>query len=117
MSIEEKVLAYQDLRAKIKALEEEKQKIYQEILDAFPTNELLIESEHFRLKKHTRLSIKTTVEQARAFDATKTEEIVDKDKIKQLIYSGTFVPNVKESSYFFVHERTEDLEPSIDAKD
>lgn len=104
-SLEEKVLAYKELRAKISALEEERQKVYQEILAAFPENELIIEAENFRIKKHTRLTIRTTVEEARAFNATKVDEIVDKDKIKKLVFSGTFVPNVTEASYFFIHDR------------
>jgi hypothetical protein len=108
MTLEEKVLAYKDLRAKISALEEERQKIYQEILSAFPANEKLIEAESFQIKKHTRLNIKTTLEEARAFNATKTDEIVDKDKIKELVFSGTFVPNVTESNYFFIHNRIDE---------
>lgn len=102
MTLEEKILEYKALNAKIKELEESKQKVYQEILSSFPPDKTSIHSENFRVNQYTRLSIKTSLEDARPFKATKTEEVVDKDKIKELVLSGIFVPDVTESRYFFI---------------
>lgn len=106
MSLEEKIVIYKELQAKIKELEEEKQKIYQEILASFPPDEKELLSDHYRVKKYSRFTIKTTLDEARPFKATKMEEIVDKDKIKQLVLSGLLVPNVTEANYFFIHNLT-----------
>jgi hypothetical protein len=110
MSLEEKILKYRQLQEHIKLLEEQKQKIYQEILQSFPKDSQEIFSDNFRLRRYFRLTIRTSLEEARTFDATKTEEFVDKEKIKKLIHQGILVPNVTEASYFFIHERDADLD-------
>jgi hypothetical protein len=104
VSLEEKIVKYVQIQEQIKALEEVKQQIYQEILGSFHLDSQEIFSESYRVKRHFRINIKTTVEEARPFQAIKTEEVVDKDKIKELLHSGVLVPNVTETSYFFIHK-------------
>src|SRR5580704_538756 len=103
-SLEEKILKYRQCQEQIKLLEEEKQQLYHEILQSFPRETPEIFSDHFRVKRYCRLNIKTTLEEARSFNATKTEELVDKDKIKTLIHQGVLVPNVTETVYFLIHD-------------
>ncbi len=104
MSLEEKVLKYKQIQNEIKRLETEKEIVYEEILHSFQQDEKELFSESFRVRKYVRLSIKTTVEEAKAFGATKVEELVDKDKIKEIIHSGVLVPNVTETNYFLVQK-------------
>jgi|JI9StandDraft_1071089.scaffolds.fasta_scaffold04512_9 hypothetical protein len=103
MCLEEKILKYKELQVELKKLEEEKEKVYAEILQSFSHDEKEIFSENYRVKKCVRINIKTTLDEARALQATKTEELVDKDKIKELLHSGITVPNVTEATYFFIH--------------
>jgi hypothetical protein len=102
MSLEEKIVEYQLINAQIKELEATKQKVYKEILKELPRNQKVVFSENFQISQHTRFTIKTSLEEARPFNATKVEEIVDKEKIKQLVLSGLLVPNVTEARYFFI---------------
>lgn len=106
MTLDEKIILYKELQAKVKELETQKQKVYQEILGSFSNDQVQLETGQFLLKKFTRFTIKTSIEDARTLEATKTEETVDKDKIKQILYSGGSVPNVTESNYFFVHNQS-----------
>lgn len=105
MTLEEKIIEYKALQEQIKALEEKKAELYKQILASFPRDSGEINSENYRVKRYTKFTIRTTVEEARAFQATKVEESVDKEKIKELIHSGIFVPNVTEASYFFIHNQ------------
>ncbi len=102
--LEEKILRYKQIQEQVKKLEEEKQHVYKEILQSFPQEETEIFSERYRVKRYSRMTIKTTVEEARVFQATRIEEIIDKEKIKELVQSGILVPNVTEASYFFIHD-------------
>ena len=104
MSLEETILKYKQIQEQIKKLEEEKKKAYEEILNSFTPDKDEIFSKSFRVKKHSSIKIKTTVSEARAFHATKNEEVVDKEKIKELNSSGVCIPNVTKSTYFFIHE-------------
>jgi hypothetical protein len=104
MSLEEKILKYKETQEQIKKLEEEKKKAYEEILNSFTPDKDEIFSKSFRVKKHSSIKIKINVTEARAFQATKKEEVVDKEKIKELVSSGVCVPNVTESAYFFIHD-------------
>lgn len=104
MSLEEKIVRYREIQEKIKLLEEEKKKVYQEILDSFPDCQKEIFSQTCRVRKFVRMTIKTTLEEARIFQATKTEEIVDKDKIKALIKTGMSIPNVDQVAYFLIQD-------------
>ncbi len=117
MSLEEKILKYKQIQEQVKRLEEEKQHVYKEILQSFSQDEKEVFSANYRVKRYFRMTIKTTVDEARNFQATRTEEIVDKEKIKELVHSGIFVPNVTESAYFFIYSlksKEEDPAASIE---
>lgn len=107
MLLEEKVFKYKKLQDQIRQLEEEKQKLQHEILEAFPKEESAIHVAGFEVKRYSRFSIKTSIEDARAFDATKFEEIIDKEKIKKLVKSGLFISDVSETSYFMIRSKKE----------
>jgi hypothetical protein len=105
MTLEEKIIEYKELQAQIKVLEEKKAESYKEILASFPKNSQEINSENFRVKRYTKFTIRTTLEEARAFQATKVEESVDKERIKELIHTGICIPHVTETSYFFIYNQ------------
>ncbi|MEN9343400.1 MAG: hypothetical protein RLZZ453_187 [Chlamydiota bacterium] len=113
MSLEENIIKYKQLQEAIKKLEEEKQNVYKEILQAFPPDEKEIFSENYQVKKHLRVTIRTTLEEARSFQATKIEEVIDKQKIKEYIRQGIAIPNVTETGYFFVHPRSTDMTSEV----
>jgi len=102
VDLEQKVISYKELADQIKALEEQKETLSKEILELMPKELKTIRLSSFQVRRIGRLSIKTSLEVARTFDAIKTEEVVDKEKIKSLILEGHFVPDVSEIEYIQV---------------
>jgi hypothetical protein len=54
------------------------------------------------VKQYERLSIRTTLEEARTHDAVKMEEVVDKKKIEALVKQGLLIGGVSELRYIQV---------------
>ncbi|MBI3508508.1 MAG: hypothetical protein HY069_02575 [Chlamydiia bacterium] len=54
------------------------------------------------VRKYRRLAIKLSLEDARIISATKMEEVVDKEKIKELHRQGDVIPGVSEFEYISV---------------
>ncbi|MBX7067601.1 MAG: hypothetical protein K1X28_10265 [Parachlamydiales bacterium] len=100
MSLEEKIIAYKQLMREIEALEERKKLLSQEIISEMPDKK--VEIADYRAYRYTRLSIKIPLEEARLLGATRMEEHVDKEKIKELHESGRQIEGVKEFSYLLV---------------
>ena len=100
--IENKVAAYKELGQKIEELEEQKKKLVEEILTLMPQEAQSLRVAHFQVKRIVRLSIKTTLEEAKVWDAIKLEQVLDKQKIKKLFASGQPIPNVSEYQYIQV---------------
>lgn len=100
MDLAQKIAAYKQLIVAIEALEKEKQRISQEILAEMPDKRF--DTAEFRAIRYQRLSIRPTLELARMLDATKMEEQIDKEKIKQIFYSGVFIEGVEMRSYLTV---------------
>lgn len=98
--LEEKSRVYQALAMQIQKLEEQKRALGQEILALMSESELYFP--HFTVKRYQRLNIKTTLEEARAFNATHMEEVVDKEKLKSLLSSGLQIPNTSTTHYIIV---------------
>ncbi len=102
MTLEEKVVAYRKLALKINELEAEKKKLSQDILSLIPPESEAIHVQDLKVKRYSRLNIKTSVETARTFGATKMEEVVDKDHLKKLLSQGILVDGVTESTFIIV---------------
>jgi hypothetical protein len=97
MNLEEQVRKHKELSLKIEELEEQKKALGKLIMEAMPDK--YFHMEDYMVRKLSRFSITTSVEAARSLNATKMEEVVDKDKIKVLFKEGKEIPNVKEYQY------------------
>lgn len=106
MNLEEQVQLHKEISLKIEQLEEQKKTLGQSILQAMQGKSMKFGS--YVVKRIQRLSISTTIEQARTLNAIKTEEVVDKEKIKVLYNSEKSIPGVKEIEYIqiFISELT-----------
>ncbi len=109
MTLEEKVRVYKELGQKIAEMELQKKAIVAEILQLFPKEAKTVQVAEYSVKRMARLTIKTSLENARQIGAVKFEELVDKDKIKQLVYRGHAVPDVSEIQYIQVTHSPEKL--------
>jgi hypothetical protein len=103
--LDAKVTAYRELAEKIEELEALKKEISQEILRLMPENEHTVHLSRFQVRRIVRLSIKTSVEIAKTFGATKMKEIIDSDKIKKLLASGCHIPDVSEIRFIQVSKK------------
>lgn len=97
MSLEEQVRLHKEISLKIEELEAQKKALGENILSAMNDKSIKIGS--YVVKRCSRLSISSTLDQARLFQATKLDEVVDKDKLKQLYNSGTDIPGIKKIEY------------------
>ena len=97
MTLEEKIHLHKEISLKIEELEQQKKALGQEIMSAMTSKTLQIDN--YFVRRCSRLSISMTIDQARSFNATRQEEVVDKEKVKVLYQSGTSVPGVKEIEY------------------
>ncbi len=100
MTLEEKVRLYKEISQQIISLEEQKKNLSQTILQEMAGKSLQIGS--YQVKRTSRLTISTTLDQARTYQATKMEEIVDKEKIKTLHTTDNPIPGVKTIEYILV---------------
>lgn len=106
MNLEEQIKLHKELSQKIEELEQQKKVLGSTILQQMQDKTLRVGG--FLVRKYNRLSIKLTVEEARAFEATKMEEAVDKDKIKALYHKGNPIPGVTQIEYIQISLREED---------
>lgn len=102
MTLEEKVAAYKDLGKKIEELERLKKNIVREILELIPKETKTIHVANYSVKRVRRLSILTSLENAKLFNAVKVQTVVDKEKIKELFEQGQQIPDVTEYEYIQV---------------
>lgn len=100
LPLEEQVRLHKELSEKIEELETLKKTLGQSILKKMTTKSLQVGN--YLVKQYTRLSITTTPDEARFYNAVKLEEVVDKEKIKALFKSGTLIPNVKMCEYIVI---------------
>lgn len=105
MELVEKIVAYKALGDQIQALEEERRALGKQILEEMPKK--TIEVPGYRACRHSRLSIRVSLENARQFDAIKMVEEVDKEKIKALHKVGTTIEGVEEIAYLVVSAQRE----------
>lgn len=100
MDLSEKVAAYKRLISQIETLEEEKRNIAAQIIEEMPGSKF--ETAEFKATRYQRLSIRLSLEKARELQATKMEELVDKEKIKKMFHSGATMEGVEMRSYLLV---------------
>lgn len=105
MNLEEQSHLHKEISRKIEELEEKKKLLGQEILQAMTGKILQMGS--YTVRRQSRLSIVTPLDQAREYNAVKLEEVVDKDKLKSLYKSGISIPGVKESEFIIVSVKEE----------
>ncbi len=100
MEIEEELHLYKELTAQIEELEKKKKELSASIMAKMTKKTLHLP--HYIVKCISRLSIKTSLEEARRMEAVKMQEVIDKDKIKALYQSGQPVQGVSELYYIQV---------------
>ena len=97
MSLEDLARQHKEISLKIEELEAKKKALGEAILQAMTGKSMQFGS--YIVRRCSRLSISSTVDQARPFQALKLEEVVDKDKLKELHISGTAIPGIKKIEY------------------
>ena len=110
MTLEDKISAYKELRRKIDEMEEQKKLLITEILQLMPTHTKTVCIDDYRVSRYVRYSVRTSLETAKLFDATKIEEGVDKKRLKQLFLLGHPIPDVSQSEFITV---TKIKEPAL----
>lgn len=105
MNLEEQIRLHKEISKQIEALEEQKKALGQSIMEAMAGKSL--QMGRYVVKRHSRLSITTPLDQARSYHAVKLEEVVDKEKLKALFKSGQSIPGIKECDYIVISMREE----------
>jgi hypothetical protein len=102
MTIEDKVKEYKELIRRIEELEEQKRGISAEILQLMPYETRSLQVGEYIVRSHNRLSIKISLHNAKNLGAVKLQEVVDKEKIKELFETGLPIPDVKPIQFISV---------------
>jgi hypothetical protein len=102
MDLEEQVKTYRELVRKIEELEAQKKALGHSILQQMSSKCLRVGM--LQVRRCQRLSISTSLEEARMLDAVKWVESVDKGKIKLLHQQGHSVNGISEIQYIVVSE-------------
>lgn len=97
MNLQEQIKAHKEISRKIEQLELEKKALGIAIMQQMQGKSLKVAD--YLVKRFMRLSFKVSIEEARALNATKMEEIVDKDKLKVLYQHNPTIPGVSEVHY------------------
>jgi len=100
--LEEKIKDYKELKEKLEELEEKRKALASELLNLMPKETKTIRVLDHLVKRMTRLSIRISLDQAREIGAVKMEEVVDKEKVKELFELGHSIPDVSEIQYLQV---------------
>ena len=104
--IEQKIYSFKDLSCQIDELEERRKALGVEILAAMEGKTLEVPGAV--AKKCERLSIKTSIEDARPLGVTKMEEVLDREKIKKLHKEGATIPGVFVFQYVQVTKKVDE---------
>ena len=97
MNLAEQIKAHKELSNKIKELEQQKKTLGIAIMQQMEGKSIHVAD--YVVKRFMRLSYSLSLEEARALNATKMEEILDKDKIKSLYLQNYPVKGVSEIHY------------------
>ena len=115
MDLIEKIVAYKQLVQQIEILKEEKRRVSSEIIAEMPDKKF--ETAEFKAIRYQRLSIHLPLESARQLEATKMEEQIDKEKIKNLFHSGVAIEGVEMRTYLLVSAKNQTKEDPISTFD
>lgn len=105
MNIEEQIQIYHALVRKIAEMERQKKELGRAILAQIPEKKLAIPG--YTVHRYKRFSFKITLEEARKINATKTEEVIDKDKLKELHKEGHPISGISIIEYIQVFSAKE----------
>lgn len=97
MNLEEQVKRYKEISRKIEELEQQKKALGAAIMQQVQGKSLRVAD--YLVKRYMRLSFKLSLEEARALNATKIEEVVDKDKLKTLYHPNYPIQGISEVHY------------------
>ena len=104
MDLETQVKTYRELGKQIEELEEKKKALGNTIMQQM--GERTIHVSNYVIRHCSRLSIKLSLEEARLLDMIKTQEVVDKERVKEFYEKGQMVPGVSEIHYIQISEQT-----------
>ncbi len=107
MSLEEQVQAYKELSRYIADLETQKKELSHAILKQMTEKTLFVAG--YIVRRYDRFSIKTSLEEARKFGATKMEEVLDRGKLKKLHQSGQEIPGITPSTCIQISLQTQEI--------
>jgi len=97
MNLEEQIKMHKALSQKIEELEQERKALGNSILQQMQEKSMHVAG--YIVRRFTRLSFKLSLNEARALNATKMEEIVDKDKIRALYQQNQSIAGISEIHY------------------
>lgn len=97
MNLQDQVKLHKEISKKIEELESQKKELGFAIMQQMSSKTVNLPG--FVVKLCKRLSIKLTIEEARALNAIRTEEVVDREKIKALYNNGHSINGVNEIQY------------------
>jgi hypothetical protein len=100
MSLEELIRAYQELAHNIAKLEDQKKELSRTILREMPGKMLSVAG--YIVRRYDRFSVKIPIEEARKLNATKMEEVIDRDKLKKIYQSNQAIPGASLTSFIQV---------------
>jgi hypothetical protein len=96
-ALETYIQAYKELAQRIAELEEQKKQFGSIILQQMKAKTMSIAG--YVVRKCERLNVRTDLQKAREWNATKMEEVIDKDKLKQLYQAGHTIPGISISQF------------------
>ena len=100
--LENKLQQHRTITEQIKMLEQQKKALSQEILASWPTATKKVSTAHYSVSRQKNFSIKTSLDDARLFDAVKIEEVIDRARLREIYKSGTPVPGISATEYVLV---------------
>lgn len=102
-TLQNQIRLHKEISKKIDELETQKRQLGTAIMQQMQSKTLKIPG--YFVRRCSRLSINTSLDEARSFDAVRLEETVDKEKIKVLYASGNPISGVSEIHYIQILEQ------------
>lgn len=97
MHLQDQVRLHKELSKKIEELESQKKNLALAIMQQMTSKTMAMPG--FIVRRCNRLSIKVSLEEARALDAIQLEETINKDRIKALYNAGHPISGISEIQY------------------
>lgn len=105
MDLEEQIKLHYEMGRKMNELEEQRKALGAQIAAQMHAKTLQVAD--YLVRRYKRLSIRLSVDDARALNATKLEESVDRDKIKELYETGKSMDGVSEIEWIQISLKKE----------